>query len=103
MLIAFTIGVFSLYNLAQSQPCIIENGLLKKGKQQMTLTSIRKTMVHREGSGVPFQGIGVNRETDNSLIVVDSSGRSLIFSEDLYPIDSIIGAIQNVKRKLKKE
>jgi len=65
----------------------------------MTLSSIRKTMIHREGSGVPFQGIGVDRGTDNSLIVVDSAGRSIIFSEDIYPVDSIMTAIQKIKGK----
>ena len=103
LLIALTIGVFSIYNLTQSQPCIIENGILKKGNHQMTMSSIRKTMIHREGSGVPFQGVGVKRETDNSLIVVDSAGRSIIFSEDIYPIDSILTTIQSLKRKDKQK
>jgi len=98
-LIAITIFAFSIFNLNQSQPCIIQNGILTKGNNQMTMSSIRKSMIHREGSGVPFKGVGVDRGTDNSLVVVDSVGRSIIFSEDIYPIDSILTVIQKLKRK----
>ncbi len=56
-------------------------------------------MIHREGTGVPFQGLGVEQGTNNSLIIVDSAGRSIIFSEDFYPVDSVIATIQKLKGK----
>ncbi len=96
-LLALTILIFNGYNLTQIKPCLITKESISVGKKSLALKNIRKTKIHREGSGIPFKGMGVDKGTSNSLIIEAQDGRTMIISADFYPINEINNAIRKVK------
>jgi len=98
MLIGFTIACFMAFNLVQTKTLKIDSEQLEVGDLKIPLSAIRRTYIHREGSGIPFNGLGVKKGSDNSLVIEFTGGKSIILSEDFYPLEGIVEAIQSLKK-----
>lgn len=100
-LIALTIFAFMLFNWINTKPVQLSKSAITIGGESFALNKIRRTQVHREGNGIPFQGIGVDKGTNNSLLIEMSDGEVKILSEDFYPITEIANKIKENKKGAK--
>ena len=97
-LVSLTIFCWMGFNISTTKKVMLDKSQIQIGENILNLVDLRKSFIHREGSGIPFKGLGASQGTDNSLILEWQGGKTIILSEDLYPIIEIEKAIKKFKK-----